>query len=107
MSLPNVAKFVEQEDRHLPLLTVRESLTLSEQFQASVRLCARVVLQFTVLVCDSCVCCAVNVQKHGGHTASKVRSLYVSPGRCVCGMLWCRRGAHIGDFILQRARPCV
>ncbi len=31
--LRNFAKFVEQEDRHLPLLTVRESLTMSERFQ--------------------------------------------------------------------------
>ena len=33
----NVAKYVEQEERHLPLLTVRETLEYAERFQREVR----------------------------------------------------------------------
>ena len=33
--LTNLAKMVEQDDRHLPLLTVRETLQFAERFQAA------------------------------------------------------------------------
>ena len=35
----SIAKYVEQEDRHLPLLTVRETLEYAERFQAAVCVC--------------------------------------------------------------------
>jgi ABC-type branched-subunit amino acid transport system ATPase component len=34
--LDNIAKYVEQEERHLPLLTVRETLEYAETFQREV-----------------------------------------------------------------------
>jgi ABC-type sulfate/molybdate transport systems ATPase subunit len=36
MEISNIVKYVEQEDRHLPLLTVRETLQFAEAFQAEV-----------------------------------------------------------------------
>ncbi len=35
----NIAKYVEQEERHLPLLTVRETLEYAERCQREVREC--------------------------------------------------------------------
>lgn len=52
--LSDLAKYVEQEERHLPLLTVKETLQYAEAFQSEVRRdftspCGRVC-------CSSVVC---------------------------------------------------
>ena len=37
VKVTNLVKMVDQEDRHMPLLTVRETLAYAERFQAAVR----------------------------------------------------------------------
>ena len=37
VAVTNVAKMVTQEDSHMPLLTVRETLEIAERFQVAVR----------------------------------------------------------------------
>ena len=49
VKVTNLVKMVDQEDRHMPLLTVRETLAYAERFQAAVSGLACGVVQCTSL----------------------------------------------------------
>ena len=51
VKVSNLVKMVDQEDRHMPLLTVRETLAYAERFQAAVRVTATKCLRRLHVVC--------------------------------------------------------